>query len=31
VIGFLCRECGYRWHYETDRVAEDVLPGKDKA
>jgi hypothetical protein len=27
VIGFLCRECGYRWHAETGRVAGDILRG----
>ena len=28
VIGFLCRECGYRWHAETPKFAGDILRGK---
>jgi len=27
VVGFLCRECSYRWHAETPKVAGDILRG----
>ena len=30
VIGFACRECGYRWHAETGRVAGDILRGNGR-
>ena len=31
VIGFVCRECSYKWYAETGRVAGDILRGKGSA
>ena len=28
VIGFVCRECSYKWYAETSRVAGDILRGR---